>query len=483
MKTFQEFISLTERYYKPDEKLPSGKTPYEKASASSDRQTEKYYSKPESERSLKDIRRLAKQNKKINQNVRHGADNPNFNLHWDPSGEVEVSGHTDDRMRVKNPKSNISFVISNTGKKTKDGKPVHDVEWYNTGKRGHEMDDKEKKDVLRSARDTWTKHISHRLPHGSVIRNFPLSNFGSDNGEQRYTRANLYSRIAGFGPRNDRTGYQFAGVGREPSPKQKAKGKKRTFPMNSNTAASSAFEEFIAIAERYYRPDEKLPSGKTAVQKATEKSRKRAKTIGSESPENQERWGRQYDLTQTKVKHGADNPKINARVSHKDKDDLKIDSDNDSTDIYHKPSGVFYTIYKSDDSPHSRTIEWGHDKQKQKSKMSPKERLRVARNAQSVWDQHVSHRLPHGSVVHNTPVSSYDPRGREKPVNRRSEIYKRAGFGDLDGEGDQFAKVGREPSPKQKAKGKRRLKPMSPSAAKWEVDWKNDDDDYNDWED
>lgn len=231
------------------------------------------------------------------------------------------------------------------------------------------------------------------------------------------------------------------------------------------------FQEFISLAERYYKPDEKLPSGKTPVEKATEKSRKRAKTVGSESPKNQERWGRQYDLTQTKVKHGADNPKINARVSHKDKDDLKIDSDDNSTDIYHKPSGVYYTIYRSTgtDMPYSRTIEWNHDKDR--NNMSREQGIKVAQDARRVWDQHVSHRLPYSSIVHNTPASSYDSRGREKPVNRRSSIYQRSGFGRLDDEGDQFAEVGREPSPKQKAKGKKRLEPRSPHITKSELDW------------
>ena len=46
MKTFQQFLQLAERYYKPDEKLPSGKTPYEKASASYEKQDKEYYSKP-----------------------------------------------------------------------------------------------------------------------------------------------------------------------------------------------------------------------------------------------------------------------------------------------------------------------------------------------------------------------------------------------------------------------------------------------------
>lgn len=242
------------------------------------------------------------------------------------------------------------------------------------------------------------------------------------------------------------------------------------------------FQQFLELAERYYEPDEKLPSGKTPVEKATQKSRKRAKTIHSQSPENQERWGKQYDLTQTKVKHGADNPKLNTRVSHKDRDDIKIHSDDEGNmELKHKPSGVNYYVYKSENSPDdSHTIEWGHNRGKS---LQRKQRIKLARDAKSVWDQHVSHRLPHGGVVHNTPVSSYDSRGREKSVNRRSEIYKRAGFGKLDDEGDQFASVGREPSPKQKKKGKKRLKPLNPTETKANLNWDHDDDDYNEWED
>lgn len=233
------------------------------------------------------------------------------------------------------------------------------------------------------------------------------------------------------------------------------------------------FQEFLQIAERYYEPDEKLPSGKTPVEKATQKSRKRAKTIGSQSPKNQERWGRQYDLTQTKVKHGADNPELNTRVSHKHKDDVNIEYDERGMYLKHKPSGVYYWAYKSDESPDSHTIEWGHDRGRN---LQRKQRIKLARDAKSVWDQHVSHRLPHGGVVHNTPASSYDSRGREKSVNRRSEIYKRAGFGRLDDEGDQFASVGREPSPKQKKKGKKRLKPLNPTQTKADLNWDNNDD-------
>lgn len=242
MKTFQQFLQLAERYYKPDEKLTSGKTPYEKALASYEKQDKNYYSKPESERTLKDASRMNKQIGRVRKNVSHGADNPNFNTYNDLSGEVNVTGHKDDHMTVRHPESGVRFSITNTGKKTRDGKPVHDVEWYHN-QDTKSLSDGERRKIIRSAKDVWTKHISHRLPHGSVIQNFPISNYGSDNSDERYARAALYSRVGGFGPRNDRTGYQFAGVGREPSPRQKAKdkNKKRTYPMNSNTETSSAF--------------------------------------------------------------------------------------------------------------------------------------------------------------------------------------------------------------------------------------------------
>lgn len=245
------------------------------------------------------------------------------------------------------------------------------------------------------------------------------------------------------------------------------------------------FLKFMELAERYYEPDEKLPSGETPVGKAIRKSRIRAKTIGSQSPKNQDRWGRQYDLTQTKVKHGADNPELNTKVGYKDKDDVKIDSDERGMALRHKPSGINYYVYKSDDSPDSHTIEWGHNKQfgSDRLNLSKKDKIRVARDAQSVWDQHVSPRLPKGAIVHNTPSASLDSRGKERPINRRSSIYQRAGFGKLDDEGDQFASVGREPSPRQKAKGKKRLKRLNPTRAKADLNWGKDDDDYNEWED
>ena len=241
------------------------------------------------------------------------------------------------------------------------------------------------------------------------------------------------------------------------------------------------FQEFIF--EKYYEPDEKLPSGETPVEKATQKSRKRARTIGSQSPENQDRWSKQYDLTRTKVKHGADNPSLNTKVGHREKDEIEIDHDDKYMFLKHKPSGVSFDVEKSDESQYDdvRTIQWNHSQDK--VKLSPKEKFKLARTAQKVWDTHVSPRLPNKSIVHNTPSSSYDNRGQPKPINRRSEIYKKAGFGSVDSDGDQFAEVGRPKSPKQIAKGKTRLKPLDPRRAKVEVEWGKEPDEYEEWED
>lgn len=246
------------------------------------------------------------------------------------------------------------------------------------------------------------------------------------------------------------------------------------------------FSEFLELAERYYEPDEKLPSGKTPVQKAEQKNKRRARTIASQSSKNQERWSTQYDRTQTKVKHGADNPALNDRISHRDKNDLHIDSDDTGMDVYHKPTGIFYRLERPDDAPNSNihSVEWGHDKQNISRSLPSRERFKIARNAQRVWDQHVSHRLPYGSIVHNTPAASFDDKGKEKSINRRSEIYKRAGFGRKDFEGDQFAEVGRNPSSKQRAKGKRsRLTPLSSYLTKMNTGWGRNDDEWYDDED
>lgn len=237
-------------------------------------------------------------------------------------------------------------------------------------------------------------------------------------------------------------------------------------------------EWFDYIQERYYEPNQKLPSGKTPLQKAIEKSRARARTVARQSPAAQERWGRHYDTTQTKVRHGADNPKPNPYVSHKDKDEISVQSDRDDIEVKHKPSGVSFYAYKSADTPGVRTLEWGHNRNR--SSMSPQEKNQLARTARRVYDKHVSHRLPTGDIVHNTPIPSTNPRtGQNKPVNRRAKIYQRSGFGPVDSEGDQFGKVNRQPSPRQRAKGRNRISPLNARDVKSRLAW----DGGGDWSD
>jgi hypothetical protein len=230
---------------------------------------------------------------------------------------------------------------------------------------------------------------------------------------------------------------------------------------SANYILESMSEEWAdtILCEKYYEPTETLPnSNKTPLQKAIEKSRKRAKTIATQSRDNQDRWGRHYDKIHTHVKHGADNPNLNTNISHLDKDDVKIHRDSDGMSLHHKKSGVSFHVYKPSESDDVHTIEWNHNKDT--TKMTRPERINLAKAAKHVWDKHVSHRLPHSSVIHNSPSS-----------DRRGSIYSRVGFGEPDHDNDQFAVTRREPSSKQKKKGKSRLKPIDALNAKWNSDW------------
>ena len=112
------------------------------------------------------------------------------------------------------------------------------------------------------------------------------------------------------------------------------------------------FKEFILIAERYYKPTESLPSGRSPIQKHFAKAeRLRRKGNIQQSNRLEDKF--------SKVKRGADNPELDT-ASHPD---LEIKSSNPrSTTFYHKPSGIAYNViktdYKNNKSVHS--ISWGH---------------------------------------------------------------------------------------------------------------------------
>jgi hypothetical protein len=75
----------------------------------------------------------------------------------------------------------------------------------------------------------WKNQVAPRIPNNSILTNFPISNDTSE----RNTRSKLYSKIAGFG-RPGMQGRQYANVGRNPSPKQAAKGAQRITPLSGN---------------------------------------------------------------------------------------------------------------------------------------------------------------------------------------------------------------------------------------------------------
>lgn len=221
MKTFQEFLELAEKYYAPDDKLPSGKTPVEKAE---DRDERPYSSRTKS----------ALQKMRIRRNVRHGADNPDLNRH--SASNVDVEGGRG-WMSVGDKETGIYYNVTHHGR-TKDGKRVFNVTWNHSDRPSElEKDPERRTELVRSARDMWKQDIEHRLPRGSVVTNRPTENnkYDDQKGEtKRNTRAKLYQR-AGFGEMNPESGKQFAQVGRQLNTKEKRKGKGRLSPLPSDT--------------------------------------------------------------------------------------------------------------------------------------------------------------------------------------------------------------------------------------------------------
>jgi hypothetical protein len=211
--------------------------------------------------------------------------------------------------------------------------------------------------------------------------------------------------------------------------------------------------EFLYIAEKYYGPNEKLPSGKTPVEKAEARQERPAKTLRA-----RDRKIRHKYRLERSVRRGADSRSVD--ISRHP--DLDIEYKGGNHVFKHKPTGIKYEIgfYGTDKHGNDyQSIEWEHS-HKNPRKMSDKTRRNTLKNALHVWDNHIEHRLPYGSTAHNSPEFNKDGR------LTRAKLYQRRGFGPPatnphDRYLDQYAKVGRNPSPKQKLKGKYRLKPLS----------------------
>lgn len=231
---------------------------------------------------------------------------------------------------------------------------------------------------------------------------------------------------------------------------------------NESVKEQKTFSEFLELAEKYYAPDDKLPSGKSPLRKALKKQEKRESEIGPNS--NITRMKKHSEKIETKVKHGSDNPNYNSRVNSRDDDEVRVDSDGtDYMTVHHKPSKVTYNVVKSPGPGNVHSIEWSHERGHREG-LLPSERNSISRDARRVYDRHVSHRLPYGSTLHNKPAKE-----------GLGKIYKRAGFGNVDSDNDQFARIAREKSPKQKEKGRKgRLTPLDPKKTKRDANWDGD---------
>ena len=226
MRTFKEFLEIAERYYEPDEPLPSGKTPYGKATSSYYRQRGEFKRSPV--RTSDQAFRISKQGSRRRNEVSRGANNPDFDARPDKTGRYEIDADSNYRMSVRDTKNDLEMRIRQKDQIAPGGKPVYDIEWYNqSGKRRHNPG--EARGVTRNVASMWKNQVAPRIPNNSVISNFPISNDTSN----RNTRSKLYSKIAGFGEPGS-LGRQYANVGRNPSPRQAGKGAQRITPLSGN---------------------------------------------------------------------------------------------------------------------------------------------------------------------------------------------------------------------------------------------------------
>ena len=223
MKTFNEFI--LERYYEPDEPLPSGKTPYGKATSSYYRQKGELKRSPN--RTSDQFFKLINQGSRRKDEVSHGADNPEFKSKPDPSGRYKIDADSDHSLRVRDTKNNTSMSVRQKDRRV-GGKVVYDVQWNNAERRG-QYNPGEARGITRDVGRMFRNQVSPRLPSNSILTNMPISNETSD----RNTRSKLYSKVAGFGEVGPYA-RQYAAVGRPVSPKQAAKGIQRTTPLSGD---------------------------------------------------------------------------------------------------------------------------------------------------------------------------------------------------------------------------------------------------------
>lgn len=224
MKTFKEFIG--ERYYEPDEPLPSGKTPYGKATSSYYRQRGEFKRGP---RTSDQGFRMVMQGSRRSNEVSRGADNPDFDRRPDRSGQYDIDTDSNYRMTVRDRKNDLEMRVRQKDQIAPGNKPVYDIEWYNHRQGSKSMNPGQARAVTRNVANMWRNQVAPRIPSNVVLTNFPISNADGE----RNTRSKLYSKVAGFGEPGS-GGRQYAAVNRPPSSRQAAKGVQRIAPLSGN---------------------------------------------------------------------------------------------------------------------------------------------------------------------------------------------------------------------------------------------------------
>lgn len=220
------------------------------------------------------------------------------------------------------------------------------------------------------------------------------------------------------------------------------------------------FKQFIGecydILERYYEPDEKLPSGKTPIQKSSESLSKAFKNRNKTSERN--RTKNLADKIRTHVKHGADNSTVNPNISKKDRGKIETNVDDDGfTDIHDKESGVTY--HAKNHGKAGYELHWSHNKDN--SKLTPQQKVKLGLSARGVFHKHVLPRLRNNKPVSTIAADDENTKKKDKKrtnpqnsPNKRAEIYNRSGFSPRDTQGIINGKV-------RKAK-KNSITPISP---------------------
>jgi hypothetical protein len=198
------------------------------------------------------------------------------------------------------------------------------------------------------------------------------------------------------------------------------------------------------ILERYYEPNEKH-LGRPAVQKAESKGIK----------------GPLLD----KVKRGADNKTWDTSPHP----DILAIPGHPTVSYIHKPTGTTFSINTNLNKVKSgklkgKTVHEVGFNVPRGSNDTLKTRVRKLNDVKKIWRDHIAPRAPHGSIIqsrtkYNESNKSRGRTGKDRR-NTRALKYEEEGMGSLK-HGVQFGLVGRNPSPRQKIKGKSRISPVS----------------------